>query len=295
MLKTLLILSQFGHAFAGSFSVQGDNLPPRSYKFEVYHYAPVGTDPSSSDWRPIDAEIWSGILDCKRTAPWTDVCRFRDQRVVYTFHMDGDADLERHPLRFPGEIELVFTPDGRTKRWDIRGQMEDFWHDASMAWVASFRDPKGRYYSPNDERRIGQNMEELLAHRIRGAFELPLASSSPGGTSWKLRKNLWVTRVLSDSITSLTGTGAVMATKDNIATIGFEARIKESRPDVTISGQLSGRAQIDTVSSALLQNTVTVTYAIQYQGEHTRRVSLLETAKDGMTPFPGELAGNPLE
>ena len=306
MLYTLLVLFCFGQASGGEISLRADDLPPRSYKFEVYHYAPVGEDRSSLDWRPTDAEIWSGLLDCVRAEPWVDVCRLREGRVVYTFHIDDEPVLSRHSLRLPGEIVLEHSPNGRIKRWDIRGPMEDFWQDASQAVLASFRDPRGRMYTPDDQRRIGQRMEEQLSRRIRSAFEVPLPSKSTEST-WKIRGSLWATKALDgdsgpyfnelshNSISSLTGTGAVLEADDRIATVGFEARVKESVPDQTVSGLATGMAQLDSGSGALMGNAVRVTYRNQVLGGFSRRLALLERAREDMTPFPGELAGNPLE
>ncbi len=282
---------------AGGLAYNATNIPTRSYKFEVYHFAPAGGERISTDWHTLDAEIWSGILECDRVEPWVDRCRFRDEVVVYSFHVDATTELHRHPLTMKGEIELGYTPQGLVSRWDVKGRRAEFWQTATEALRQQRTKPDAVRYTPDDERRIGERMEQIMMRKIMGAFELPLSDAvkyADDKPYWPLSKTLNVSHLLLESTSSLRGIASTMSQEDSIATVGIEAKTSQGVETQTVSARIVGLGKVDTDLGTLVSLAFRVAYTSQGTGWYTQRTSLLEPVEDWMTSYPGELARNPL-
>ncbi len=248
-------------------------------------------DPWGSDWSSTLMEQWTAVLDCKPVAKRTESCTFHDGVVHWGYVKEGTEEVKYVTIEMPAELEFVWNVRGRLSRWDVRGDRERFWAQASNAFLKALFHRSDVVFKPDSQREIGTEIEQRLCRKLAGAVELDLPKNGESiKGQWVTTKPLWAgRRYTMGSATAKVG-WRVEEMEGDVATIAWNGSISEASTTMSHSVQtkLMGQARLDT-STGGLSHVYTESAAVSSGNvalaDHTRFMSFARPFDGGeITP-----------
>ena len=279
-------------AFGGDLSWNPEP-PDRTLKVEFYRYERLPGDPYSSDWRQQDLVFWSALLSCSSVRPNLERCTFVGGKVEHGYQMEGEDFLRVYDIDAPEVMEIKRNRRGRISG-DFEGERDAFREQASGAQLARHRKPDRQSLTPDEERRFGQEMEEvlLLAMSSSLALELP---ADPEATTWKCGAPP-AARTFSQSTFVGKAKARLAGYDEDLRLIRIEGRFSE---DATLSGAHPARAEgnarseawFDTAQGIVVSSKTEVLYERAFVGAFGKRLALLRVAEPSDTFRAGDIEG----
>lgn len=143
----------------------------RSYEVEAWSTDRTEAHPWGTDWKVQPYEAWGGILDCTMGEKRRETCTWRDGKVYWGAGERPDQ-LRVHTLHLPAKMEVVWSPTGKLKTWDVQGDRQDFWEGASNAMLQASFHRSDVVFRPAAIREQGQSLEESMLKLTVGWLEV---------------------------------------------------------------------------------------------------------------------------
>ena len=295
MLITLLVSSVLALDIAPA-----ESPPDRRYKIEAYGYAPLACSNLDNcrwnlDWRDVNLEFWSAILECTRDGKNTDKCTFADDKIEFGYIIAGETQAKVYELPADFWLEVSHNKKGQVKLL-AEGDREAFWKDASNALIGRFHKPEGLEFKPDSWREMGSGIEDAMRYWLAGALEFQ-HPKEPAMKTWKAKAPI-IAQTWAGGAYNGTMDMKVSGGQDDHVTVSGAGHFSEMHPtrsNWNASGNCAWAGVFDTKRGVLVESRSEVAFTQTGAGYFTQRLTVMREAREGDTFHAGEITGTPFK